>query len=84
MILSRTAARKGPYKLHYITQTAYVKDTKKVIHEQPLLFNIEVDPSEKYNIAKEYPEIIVEINKMVELHRSGVISVKDQLAERIN
>ncbi len=78
------AARKGAYKLHYITQTEYVKDTKKVIHKQPLLFNLEIDPSEKYNIAKDHPEVIVEINKMVELHKSGVITVKDQLAERIN
>jgi arylsulfatase A len=43
-----------------------------------------MDPSEKYNIAKEHPEIIVEINKMVEMHKSGVKPVKDQLAERIN
>lgn len=78
------AARKGAYKVHYITQTSYVKDTKKVIYDNPLLFNLEEDPSEKYNIAKEHPEIIQEINKMVELHRSGVISVKDQLEERIN
>jgi len=78
------AARKGAYKVHYITQTSYVKDTKKVIYDNPLLFNLEEDPSEKYNIANEHPKIIQEINKMVELHRSGVISVKDQLAERIN
>lgn len=78
------AARKGAYKVHYITQTSYVKDTKKVIYDNPLLFNLEEDPSEKYNIANEHPEIVKEIHKMVELHRSGVISVKDQLAERIN
>lgn len=78
------AARKGAYKLHYITQTAYIKDTKKVIHKDPLLFNIEEDPSEKFNIAKDHSEIIDEINKMVELHKSGIIPVKDQLAERIN
>jgi arylsulfatase A-like enzyme len=78
------AARKGAYKLHYITQTAYVKDTKKTVQKPPLLFNVEMDPSEKYNIAKVHPEIITEINKMVELHKAGVKPVKDQLAERIN
>lgn len=76
------AARKGAYKLHYITQTAYVKNTKKTTHDPALLFNLDVDPSEKYNIAEEYPEIIKEINKMVELYKAGVIPVKDQLAER--
>jgi len=78
------AARMGAYKLHYITQTAYVKDTKKTIRKKPLLFNLDVDPSEKYNIAEDHPEIIAEINKMVQLHKAGVIPVKDQLAERIN
>ncbi len=77
------AARKGAYKVHYITQTSYVKDSKKINHDQPLLFNLEVDPSEKYNIAKEHSEIIQEINKMVEIHKSGIIYVKDQLVERI-
>jgi arylsulfatase A len=78
------AARKGAYKLHYITQTSYVKDSKKTIRKEPLLFNVEIDPSEKYNVAKDYPEIIDEINKMVELHKAGVKPVKDQLAERID
>lgn len=49
-------------------------------HDEPLLFNLEVDPSEKYNKA-EHPEIVEEINKMVEEHKSGVKMVKDQLAE---
>jgi arylsulfatase A len=77
------AARKGAFKLHYITQTSYVKDTKRTVYEQPLLFNLNVDPSEKYNIASEHPEIIAEIQKMVEDHKNNVVSVKDQLAERI-
>jgi arylsulfatase A len=77
------AARKGAFKLHFITQTSYSKDTKKIIHEKPLLFNIEVDPSEKYNIASEHPEIVLEIQKMVENHKSKVVPVKDQLAERV-
>lgn len=76
------AARKGAYKLHYITQTAYAKDTKKKMHIEPLLFNLEIDPEERFNIANENQDIVKEIEKMVEEHRSGVIQVKDQLAER--
>jgi arylsulfatase A-like enzyme len=76
------AARKGAYKLHYITETAYQKDNNRIVHDQPLLFNLEVDPSEKYDISSENPEIIEEINKMVEEHKAGVKPVKDQLAGR--
>lgn len=78
------AARMGAYKLHYITQTSYVKDTKKTVYKKPILFNLDVDPSEKNNIANEHPKIIEEINRMVALHKSGVIPVKDQLAERVS
>lgn len=77
------AARKGAYKLHYITGTAYRKGAQKTVHESPLLFNLDVDPSEKYNIAENHPEIIEEINQMVEEHKKRVMPVKDQLAERI-
>lgn len=77
------AARKGAFKLHYITQTAYVKDTKKTLYEEPLLFNLEIDPEERFNIAKEHPEIIIEIENMVKAHKASVKPVKDQLAERV-
>ncbi|MCF6223738.1 MAG: sulfatase [Flavobacteriaceae bacterium] len=77
------AARKGAYKLHYVTQTSYVKDAKKTVYKKPILFNLDVDPSETNNIANENPKIIEEINKMVALHKSGIIYVKDQLAERV-
>lgn len=77
------AARKGAYKLHYITETCYTKDNGKIVHENPLLFNVEVDPSEKYNLAEEFPEVVGEINAMVDAHKAGVVPVKDQLAERI-
>ena len=78
------AARQGAYKLHYITETEYTKDNNKIVHDQPLLFNVEVDPSEKYNIADEHPEIVASIDDLVQEHRTKVTQVKDQLAERIN
>ncbi len=76
------AARQGAYKLHYITETWYTKDDNKIIHENPLLFNVEVDPSEKYNIADQFPEVVKSIDNMVKQHKAEVIQVKDQLAER--
>jgi len=48
-----------------------------------LLFNVEEDPSEKYNIADAYPGVIRSIDEMVKKHRATVEPVKDQLAERI-
>ncbi len=76
------AARKGSFKAHFITQPAYRRG-ERIVHETPLLYNLNHDPSEKYDIAKKHPEVIEEILKVVERHKTTVKPVKDQLAERI-
>ena len=75
------AARKGAYKAHFFTKPAY-GDEEEQFHEIPLLYNLETDPSEKFDISKENSKIILEIIKMVEEHKKTVIHVKDQLEER--
>jgi arylsulfatase A-like enzyme len=76
------AVRKGPYKAHFVTQSAYGND-KPVPHDPPLLYHLGNDPSEKYDIAKDHPEAIAEIRKEVERHRQGLIRGQDQLSQRI-
>ena len=34
--------------------------------ELPLLFNINTDPSEKYNLATKYPEVVKELTSLIE------------------
>lgn len=77
------AARKGPYKAHYITQGAYGMGGDRTEHQVPLLFHLEHDPSEKYDIADQHPEIIEEINQLVEDHKKTVKPVENQLENRI-
>jgi arylsulfatase A-like enzyme len=72
------AARKGDYKAHFITQSEYGSDERKV-QEPPLLYNLNVDPSEKYNIADQHPEIIDEIKKILEEHQKTLTPVENQL-----
>jgi arylsulfatase A-like enzyme len=76
------AARKGPYKAHFITKSAYGK-SKEEYHDPPLLYNLEHDPSEKYDISKDNPEMIIEIRKEVALHLANLKLGEDQLAKRI-
>jgi arylsulfatase A len=76
------AARKGPYKAHFITKPAYGKGEEKY-HDPPLLYNLEHDPSEKFDISKDDPEIISEIRKEVALHLANLKPGRDQLAGRI-
>jgi arylsulfatase A len=76
------AVRKGPYKAHFITRSGYGKDETKS-HDPPLLYNLEHDPSEKYDISKDNPDVITEIRKEVALHLANLKLGEDQLSKRI-
>ncbi len=86
------AIRKGDYKAHFIIQNEYgsqaahpitnppmeIKNTPTVL-ETPLLYNVNIDPSEKFNIADDHPEVIVEIREVLEAHLAGIQPVENQL-----
>lgn len=72
------AIRKGAYKAHFITQPEFGSD-KKTIHDPPLLYNLNVDPGEEFNIAKEHPKIIKEIKEILNEHLAAVKPVENQL-----
>jgi len=86
------AVRKGDYKAHFITQLEYgsktahpittpemeVVNTPTVL-EQPLLYNLSVDPGEKYDIADQHPEVIAEIRDVLALHLKNIKEVENQL-----
>lgn len=78
------AVRKDNYKLHLITEDSYKKDNRKTYQDPPLLFNIQIDPGEKYNIFSEHPEIARDLLMDVEKHKSGLIPGEDQLVKIID
>lgn len=73
------AIRKGAYKAHFITQPEYSISNTKTIQDPPLLYNLNIDPSEKYNVAEEHPEVIAEIKKILDEHLSTLVPVENQL-----
>ena len=77
------AARKGPYKAHFMTELSYQRDNQFQRHEPPLLYDVEEDPSEKYNIAADYPKALKDIQKMVDRHRRTLGPPTDNLVARI-
>jgi len=72
------AVRKGPWKAHFTTKPSYQKVSPE-IHEPPLLYNIENDPSEKYEIGKYHPLVIEELQKLFEAHIRDIEPVTSQL-----
>ena len=61
------AIRVGKWKMHYKTLTPYVGQ-KPEVHDPPLLFNLNIDPSEKRNVATAHPAIIEELKVVADEH----------------
>jgi arylsulfatase A-like enzyme len=79
------AVRYGEYKAHLITQGAYnypKGSDEKIVLDIPLLYNLNIDPSEKYNIADKNPEILLEIEKIIEKHKKNLKAPTDLLKDR--
>ncbi len=72
------AVRKGPWKLHFVTQSAYVGDSP-VSHDPPALYQLDHDPSERFNVAVDHPGVIREILGVVAEHEKGLVRVPTQL-----
>jgi arylsulfatase A-like enzyme len=71
------AIRKGAFKAHFIVQPEY--GGKETVLEKPLLYNLNIDPSEKYDIADKHPDVLKEINQILSKHLETVVKVESQL-----
>lgn len=76
------AVRKGPYKAHFFTQPGYGKDRVETRHDPPLLYHLEHDPSEKYDVAADHPEVISDILEEVRKHREKLVPGDNQIVKR--
>jgi len=80
------AVRHKQYKAHFITQGAYnypPGSNKKIILDKPLLYNLNIDPSEKYDIAEKNPEILKEIYNIIAMHKKNLVPPEDLLKYRV-
>jgi arylsulfatase A-like enzyme len=77
------AIRKGPWKAHFITKPSYSKEPA-VTYKVPLLYNLEQDPSEKYDVAKQHPEIIEDLTKEFNKFKVGVAPVPSIMDSVVN
>jgi len=72
------AVRVGPWKMHLKTQTGY-GNAKRAVHNPPLLYQLEIDPGESRNLAKDNPEVIQSIQKLIEQHQQEMVFADSQL-----
>ncbi len=74
------AVRKDNWKLHLYTQKGYGQP-KPEAHEPPLLFNLNIDPGETFNVATNHPTVVADLLKEIEAHRATATPAKSQLEE---
>ena len=78
------ALRMGDFKAHFITNGEYGLYGGKEIHDPPLLYNLNEDPAEQYNIAEQFPEVLTAMEKLIAVHRQKLVVGEDQLKNRGN
>ncbi len=75
------AIRVGPWKAHFITEGCYGIGPKRQEHEIPELYNLDQDPSEKYNIANLHPDVVKRLQKIAKEHIESIKPVENQLTK---
>jgi len=78
------AARKGAFKLLYYSNNPLGYPEKLEKLTTPKLYNLQHDPSERYDIADKNPEVIQEIEAMVQKHLKTAQPAKSNLEKRIS
>ena len=76
------AVRLGAFKAHFLTRPAYGRAAQEPVRQDPpLLFNLEQDPSEKYNVARDNAGELEAIRELVEKHKAGLAPAENQLTK---
>ncbi len=76
------AIRHGAFKAHFLTKSEYGTDPI-VEHDPPLLYQLDHDPSEKFDVAAQHPEVVAELRRLAEAHRRSIEPAENQLETRL-
>jgi arylsulfatase A-like enzyme len=77
------AIRKGKWKAHFSTRPSPAENVPQTADEIPLLFNLDIDPSEKYDVGKNHPEIVAEMKKEYNRHKAVLVAAPSVMGEVI-
>jgi arylsulfatase A-like enzyme len=71
------ACRVGNFKAHFFTQTGYGQPRPE-IHDPPLLYDLAIDPSERFDVAKDHPDVLSAIREAVASHQKDLVPGEPQ------
>lgn len=72
------AVRHGPWKAHFQTQASYGQPAP-VRHDPPILYHLERDPGEQWDVAAQQPEVLATIRQLVAEHQARLQPAESQL-----
>lgn len=49
------------------------------VHDPPLLFDLNTDPGESFNVATNHASVVADLLQEIERHRATVVAVESQL-----
>ena len=76
-----SAVRRDSFKVFFVVPPADAAGTSAAA-ASPLLYNLDQDPSERFDIAGKHPELVTELRKIADEHQKTVVAVKNQIATR--
>ncbi|MDB2681985.1 sulfatase [Opitutales bacterium] len=77
------AVRSGPWKLHLITEGAWGDGEPRIKYDNPLLFHLGHDPSEKYDIADKHTDVIEALMALVEQQEKAVKTGRNRHVKKL-
>lgn len=76
------AVRLGSFKAQLVTRSEYGGEPP-VVHDPWLLYNLDHDPGERFDVAAAHPEVLTALRQVVEAHRRTVSPVPSVLEARV-
>jgi arylsulfatase A-like enzyme len=77
-----SAVRRDSFKAFFVVPPADAAGTSAAAASSPQLYNLDQDPSEKFDVAEKHPELMIELRKVADEHQKTVVAVKNQIATR--
>ncbi len=77
------AVRKGDFKLYFYSNNPLGYPAKVEELEQPKLYHLSHDPSERFDVIAQHPEVVAEIQALIKVHQSNMKFGETQLEKRI-